>query len=164
MLENQPEQEISSLGGEIRLPDAPVLVVTGDRTVWLSSDGEINEESIEVARIKVNQAPVLLVHRLSVARKLGINPFTAFDVLELFAFTYPARHCLPTPRGIAKALRLQITDTAEDQALTLYEAITQMLGHLSKLPADEKKQASRIAMSMGRSGWNWGISLSVVAL
>jgi len=159
MLENQPEQEISSLGGEIRLPDAPVLVVTGDRTVWLSSDGEINEESIEVARIKVNQAPVLLVHRLSVARKLGINPFTAFDVLELFAFTYPARHCLPTPRGIAKALRLQITDTAEDQALTLYEAITQMLGHLSKLPADEKKQASRIAMSMGRSGWNWGPSV-----
>ncbi|MEH6474649.1 MAG: ATP-dependent DNA helicase [Sneathiella sp.] len=159
MLENQPEQEISSLGGEIRLPDAPVLVVTGDRTVWLSSDGEIDEESIEVARIKVNQAPVLLVHRLSVARKLGINPFTAFDVLELFAFTYPARHCLPTPRGIAKALRLEITDTAEDQALTLYEAITQMLGHLGKLPTDERKQASRIAMSMGRSGWNWGPSV-----
>ncbi|MBL4666817.1 MAG: ATP-dependent DNA helicase, partial [Sneathiella sp.] len=159
MSEIEPEQGISSHGGEIRLPDAPVLVVTGDRTVWLSSDGEIEEESIEAARIKVNQAPVLLVHRLSVARKLGLNPFTAFDILELFAFTYPAKHCLPTPRGVAKALRLEVSELAEDQALNLYEAITQMLGHLTKLPTDERKQASRIAMSMGRSGWNWGPSV-----
>jgi len=159
MSENHPEQEISSSGGEIRLPDAPVLVVTGDRTVWLSSDGEIEEESIEAARLKVNEAPVLLVHRLSVARRLGLNPFTAFDILELFAFTFPAKQCLPTPRGIAKALNLSVADNAEDQALTLYEAMTHMLKHLTRLPIEEKKQASRIAMSMGRSGWNWGPSV-----
>jgi len=162
MPENPPEQEITPSGGDIRLPAAPVLVISGGKSIWLSSDGEIEEESIEAARLKVNDSPPLLVHRLSVARKLGLNPFTAFDILELFAFTHPAKQCLPTPRGVIKALGLAgqaATATAEDQALSLYEAVSKMLRHLTKLSADEKKQATRIAITMARSGWNWGPSV-----
>ncbi len=155
MTEIGTEQNEKGSGGEIRLPDVPVLVISGEKTIWLSTDGEIEEESFPAARTRIEQAPPLLVHRLSVARKLGINPFTAFDLLELFAFCHPTKHCLPTPRGLAKALGLPIGETLEDQALTLFEATSLLLTHLAKLRPEEHKQASRIAETMGRAGWNW---------
>ncbi len=159
MSNSEAEQEKSTSGGDIRLPDAPVLVVSGVKSVWLTADGEIEEESISATLTRVGDTPPLLVHRLSVARKLGINPFTAFDILELFAFAYPARHCLPTARGIAKSLGLSVSNNLEDQALTLYEAVSHLLQHLTKLRPEEKRYASRIAMTMGRAGWNWAPSV-----
>lgn len=159
MSDSEPEQQIKQTGGAIRLPDAPVLVVSGKNTVWLTADGEIEEESIRSAQNRVGDTPPLVVHRLFAARKLGVNPFTAFDILELFAFVYPAKQCLPTPRGVAKALGLSLSHSLEEQALTLYEAITHCLQHLTKLGPEEKRHASRIAMTMGRAGWNWGPSV-----
>lgn len=156
MSENTVDTEITGPGGEIRLPDAPVLVLSGNKSVWLTSDGEIEEESIEATRLRVMKAPPLLVHRLSMARKLDLNPFVAFDVLELFAFTYPAKLCLPTPRGLAKVLDLQLPTNLDEQALCLYEAVNQLLGALTRLKGDMQKSACQIAMTMSRSGWNWG--------
>ncbi len=159
MSENSKDTEISASDRAIRLPDAPVLVLSGNKTVWLTTDGEIEEESISEARLRVTKAPPLLAHRLSCARKLDLNPFSAFDVLELFAFTFPARHCLPTPRGLAKALNLEIPINLEDQALSLYEAVSALLASLSRLSGKEQKTASQIALTMSQSGWNWGPSV-----
>lgn len=159
MTENTADQENFGTGGEIRLPDAPVLIVSGNKSTWLTQDGEIEEESIEKTRLKINQEPPLLIHRLSVARRLDLNPFTAYDLLELFAFTYPAKLCLPTPRGIAKALALDIPSSMEDQALCLFEAANRLLSALTKFSTPDRKKASQIATSMARSGWNWGPSV-----
>ena len=90
MEENVPQTETDHSGGQIRLPDAPVLVVSGSGATWLTSDGEIVEESLDQAARSVAKTPPLLVHRLATSRKLGINPFTALDILELFAFARPA--------------------------------------------------------------------------
>jgi ATP-dependent DNA helicase DinG len=159
MQENEPNQTKPESGGEILLPDTPVLVVQGDKAVWLTADGEIEEESLAATIPKIGDNPPLLVHRLSVARKLGVNPFTAFDILELFAFSRPARSCLPTVRGLTNALNLKIPQNIEDQALTLYEVVTLLLQGLTKLPTDERKRAARIAMTMGQAGWNWAPSV-----
>jgi ATP-dependent DNA helicase DinG len=155
MSETEQQQGNSDKKQEIRLPDVPVLVLSGEKTVWLTADGEIEEESISSAQARIEECPPLLVHRLAVARRLGLNPFTAFDILELFAFTFPAKLALPTPKGIAKSLKIQTGDTLEEQALSLYEAVNFLLTHLMKLGPEENKQASRIAATMGRAGWNW---------
>ncbi|WP_199899698.1 hypothetical protein [Sneathiella glossodoripedis] len=156
MSENPLDPKLTGSGREIRLPQAPVLVLSGGKSVWLTADGEIMEESIDQARLKVAKTPPLLAHRLACARKLDINPFSAFDILELFAFTFPARQCLPTVRGIAKALDLEPPTALEDQALSLFEAASRLLEALTYLNGPELKSASQIAMTMSRSGWNWG--------
>ncbi|MBE7636465.1 ATP-dependent DNA helicase [Sneathiella sp. P13V-1] len=155
MEENQTDRQKGDNGGEIRLPEAPVLVVYGSHVTWLTSDGEIVEESVNEAIPKIGDVPPLVIHRLATARKMGLNPFTAFDILELFAFTCPAKSCLPTARGIAQALGLDEPDSLEDQAFRLYEVVNLLLDRLTRLPADHRKAASRIAMTMGQAGWNW---------
>jgi len=155
MEENVPETETDHSGGQIRLPDAPVLVVSGSGAIWLTSDGEIVEESLDQAARSVSQTPPLLVHRLATARKLGINPFTALDILELFAFVRPATSCLPTPRGLARAMGMTEPKTPEDQAFALFEIMNELLEGLIRLPTDYKNKVARIAMTMGQAGWNW---------
>ena len=75
--------------GEVKLPDAPVLVLGGDGGYWLTTDGEMAKTSLDETAARVVSQQPLLVHRLNVARRLGINPFPAFDLLELFAFAFP---------------------------------------------------------------------------
>ncbi len=58
----------------------------------------------------------IVCHGPATARRLGIGPFAALDILELFAFTRPAVPCLPTVGGIADALGFARPETLEDAA------------------------------------------------
>ena len=73
---------------------------------------------------------MLLCHRLNVARRLRIDTFPAFDVLELFAFVHPAVRCIPTPRGLATALGMRQPESDLEEGeilklvtLTLFETL-----------------------------------------
>lgn len=146
-------------GGDIRLPAAPVLVISGTHALWLSEDGEIEEVSLEETASRVQSVTPILVHRLAIARKLKINPFNAYDLLELFAFTYPARACLPTTSGLIKAVGLSCPTNAEDQTLALYDAARLILQQMFDFSPTMRTSASRIAMTMSEAGWNWGPSV-----
>ncbi|MGG2339470.1 hypothetical protein ACE4ZU_26550, partial [Salmonella enterica] len=41
-----------------------------------------------------------------VASRLGYPDLSGLDLLELYAFVFPARFVVPTPRGLARALGL----------------------------------------------------------
>ncbi|USG60775.1 ATP-dependent DNA helicase [Sneathiella marina] len=152
-------------GGEIKLPNVPVLVASGDQVTWLSTEGEIETTSLQEAAVRINKTPPLVVHRLNIARRLGVNPFPAFDLLELFAFTHPAETCLPTARGLAKAVGLTPSADPEEQALGLFEAMNTLLLRLTGLIDNNRKSAAAIAMVMGQAGWNWAPSvLSAVGM
>src|SRR5260221_14252146 len=89
------------------LPDSPVLVPGRQRAVWLAPDGSIDELDLEASRRRLRAVPPPLVcHARAVARRLTLTPFLAHDLLELHAFVRPAVACLPTPRGLARALGL----------------------------------------------------------
>ena len=69
-----------------RLPAAPSLATHPRGAAWLSPDGEIEALShVEAARRAKGSAP-LLVHRNAVAARLKVDPFAAYDLLELYAF------------------------------------------------------------------------------
>src|SRR3546814_1739569 len=111
-------------------PDVPALAVGLGGAIWLTPAGEIEDISIaETARrIRAGERP-LLCHLPAVTRRLGIDPFPAYDLLELFAFARPAGFCVPTPRGLAEAAGLDAPDDRADEALARSEE------HTSELPS-----------------------------
>ncbi len=94
----------------------------------------------------------LICHARAVARRLGVAPFAAYDVLELFAFVRPAQFCLPTPRGLAAACGLDPPGTLEAAAEALRGAAIRLLGELQ---AGGDEAAASIALSLAAVGWPW---------
>ncbi len=138
----------------VLLPAAPSLVVGQSAAAWLSVDGEIEILTLAEAAKRARREPPMLVHGRAAARRLGIAPFAALDLLELFAFVRAGRFCLPTPRGIAASLGMERPQGLEDAALALGAAARVLLTELATAALDA--DAAAIATAMSRGGWGWG--------
>ena len=132
---------------------APVLVAGFREVLWLSPDGEIEALSPAEARSRVEREPPMLCHARATARRLDSPGFAALDLLELFAFVYPARFCVPTPRGLAEALGLPLAASPgrslrhpRDRGACVAQALGQ--------ETDAERRA--VAEAMDRGGWLWG--------
>ena len=141
----------------INLPSAPAIVATARGAVWLSEDGEVEllGRDALLARLSGNVMPYVC-HAKATARRLKIKPFSAFDVLELFAFTRPAEFCLPTPRGLAQALDLPLPPSHEDEAMILMQAANVLLGEIADQSSLPNKLMAGIIWAMVEGGWPWG--------
>jgi ATP-dependent DNA helicase DinG len=137
----------------VLMPEAGALAAGPRGAVWLSADGEVAELSLAGARKRAAAEPPLVCHAVARARRLGVAPFPAFDVLELFAFVRPAAFCLPTVRGLADALGLARPDDLTGEALCLMTAARGLLTELAE--SGGGKDAAPIASVMGRAGWPW---------
>jgi len=138
----------------IRLPNAPVLVAGLREAAWLSPSGELTRVSLKQAAAWVRGRPPMVCHAPATARRLDIERFPAFDLLELFAFVRPARFCLPTPRGLAQVLDLPPPADLDDQAATLHAAARALLSELAAQPSNARLRS--VASAMARGGWLWG--------
>src|SRR6185437_17172663 len=110
------------VAGPVRLPKAASLVAGMTQAAWLSPEGEIALLPLSEAARRARSAPPFVCHARATARRLGVTPFPCFDLLELFAFVRPARFCVPTPRGLARALELPPPADLDDEAATLHAA------------------------------------------
>jgi len=140
----------------VAVPVPPALVVGAGSAVVLGSDGAVRRLSLAdaAAAVRSGSAP-LLCHLPATARRLGLRPFPAYDLLELFAFVRPARFCLPTPRGLADAMDLPQPADAEAAGHLLAKAAAALLGELADRagpPSDELATAR----AMAAGGWIWG--------
>jgi ATP-dependent DNA helicase DinG len=136
----------------VLMPQAPVVVAGYREIMWLSAEGEIEALSAAEALRRVQIDPPILCHRAATARRLDAPDFAAFDVLELFAFAYPARFCVPTPRGVAEALGLPPPQHATGACMSLATAARALL---EALGAEADPEIRAIAEAMDRSGWLW---------
>jgi ATP-dependent DNA helicase DinG len=122
---NGPDPSDNADSGLFAAPPGPALgrrvVVAGFReAVVLDADGNARRMRLaDAAREARGGHPPILCHAQAVARRLGIPPFPALDVLELFAFAHPATFCLPTPAGLAAALDLPRPRGVEEEARSL---------------------------------------------
>ncbi len=140
--------------------DKPVLVVGLKDALWRAADGAMRRiPHSDVLRLARETAP-LLCHLPAVCRRLRVERFASFDLLELYAFVRPASFCLPTPGGLAQALGLLPPGpapalTLERQAELLRESARVLLTELGAI--DRKRWRTRgIAEAMARHGWIWG--------
>ncbi|MBK8908299.1 MAG: ATP-dependent DNA helicase [Rhodospirillales bacterium] len=138
----------------VRLPEAPALAVGLTAAVWLEPTGEVAtiDAREAVARIGRGSRP-FVCHAKAVARRLNTTPFPALDVLELYAFVRPGRFCIPSLRGLAKALLLTPPETLEGEAEALFAVARALLAELRASPGDH---AGNLAWVMARGGWPWG--------
>jgi len=146
-----------------KLPNAPALATNPRGAAWLSVDGEVESLTHAEAARRARSAPPMLCHRNAVAARLRVDPFAAYDLLELFAFVRPAKFVVPTVRGLAEALDLPLPITHDDEAATLPSAAAHLLAELARrdLRESEAKRAELrgIALVMARAGWAWGPSV-----
>ncbi|MBL8702791.1 MAG: ATP-dependent DNA helicase [Alphaproteobacteria bacterium] len=132
------------------------LVARGGRAAWRDTLGRTRLLDVRDASDLLAREAPLVVHLRATARRLTVEPFPAFDLLELWAFVRPAAFCLPTPAGLAQALGLPRPHGLEAEAELLAEAATRLLAELA-LPAQRAEPSlAPLARLMSRGGWRWG--------
>ncbi|MBP7062743.1 ATP-dependent DNA helicase [Ferrovibrio sp.] len=139
----------------------PALVAEGAGAIW--QDGAAaalappppERLDAEAAGRRARAVPPLLIHGRATAARLGLNPFPALDLLDLFAFVRPARFCLPTARGLLDALGHAVPADAMALAPALRLAAQSLLAELGRLDPNRQRRAMRIAATMQRAAWPW---------
>jgi ATP-dependent DNA helicase DinG len=138
----------------IALPETPTLAVGLRGAAWLDPDGAIEETDTAEARRRIQGGTQpILCHAPAVARRLGIDPFPAFDILELFAFVRPAGFCVPTPWGVGRALGFDAPSGLTQATVVLHRAAARLLTELAEESA--ARGARPVARAMARGGWAW---------
>lgn len=138
---------------EILIPDAPVVVTTAAKCMWLSPQGEISEISRRLAAASLQNTRPIVCHAPLTAQRLGLRGMESYDLLELHAFVHPAKFCVPTPTGLARALGLADPEDAAAQCVTLLDAVRALLSDLTDPHRVEHSDAASIALEMEE--WIW---------
>jgi ATP-dependent DNA helicase DinG len=134
----------------------PALVARGARAAICTADGTPRiVEAADIPALIARDAP-LVVHLRATARRLQLDPFPAFDLLELWAFLRPAQPCLPTPGGMAQALGMTRPRSLLEEARLVPVIAAALLEELSNTSHREDKLLAAIARVMARGGWRWG--------
>ena len=140
----------------ILMPETFAIVVGVRAAYVVGVDGEIETISFIDAKKRINYGPPPLVcHGPSVAKRLGLDSFSGFDLLELFAFVRPAWFAVPTPQGLAEALNLTPPSGHEDEAMLLFTATKALLRQLSEDAPFIYANVAPKARAMGKGGWQW---------
>jgi ATP-dependent DNA helicase DinG len=134
------------------------VVAGAGRAAIVTSDGELLDlASSAAAAYLAGAPPPLLVHAPATFRRLGIGASAAYDLLELYAFVYPARPAAPTPRGLLVALDLPFETAGPVGMAARLPDIARAL--LSRLAAGRRlalnHDAAALAARMARAGWGW---------
>ena len=132
------------------------MVVGAKNSTWLSDYGELEALTRDEAVERARHHPPILCHARAAARRLGVEPFQSYDILELFAFVRPARFCVPTPYGMALAVGLSPSKDPGDQANLLRHAVSRLLSELAAQDPKHHANAKEIAGEMADAGWPWG--------
>jgi ATP-dependent DNA helicase DinG len=146
------DRNLAAGARRVLVPRAPVLVAGFREVLWLSPEGEIEALSPAEARGRVELDPPMLCHANATARRLDSLGFAALDLLELFAFVYPARFCVPTPRGLAEALGLPPPRRSAEACVSLATAAHALLEAVGQ---ETDAEARAVAETMNRGGWLW---------
>ena len=137
----QPETRLEPSQSQIILPDVPALFVNVNKAAILSDDGELHNVSHSEAQSLLRNQNVLLCNKPYTKKRLNFEEFYAFDVLELFAFVYPARFCVPTPAGLCKALHISPPEDFDDMPMALMDIAGGLLtGLRDELSASENEK------------------------
>ncbi len=139
------------------LPKPQVALLARGHFTLLKPNGEVETGSASQFHLYVSDVPLLCCFAPHF-RKLNLpSEIQLLDILELFAFVRPAKFCVPTPKGILRALSLNEGESEEEQAMGLLEAMEALLYDLRHDPYQKLADPLLISQVMGQrgSGWPW---------
>ncbi|MDT0575052.1 ATP-dependent DNA helicase [Croceicoccus sp. F390] len=123
---------------------------------WLSDrDGAIRTVVRGEAILAASQSPLLMLNAPLVANRLGYPELSGLDLLELFAFIYPARFLVPTPHGLAETLGLPAPQGDADVPRLLAQAAGVLFAASQRDDWAERAGAWAVLQSLSRLHWPW---------
>jgi len=126
---------------------------------WIATPDGTREASRAEATRAAADTPVILLNAALTGQRLGYADLSGLDLLELFAFLFPARFAVPTPAGLARAIGLDPPRGDEAVAAFLLHAADHMLA-LAGGDWPERGGAWSAAQSLSRLRWPWGMLLA----
>ena len=146
-------------GPPVSTADTPALVAGARGALWYVAGAEPEEIDHRQAAALARETPPMVCHGPALAARLDCSPFPSLDVLELYAFVRPATFCLPTTRGLARALDLDLPDDLAAEAAVVAGAAALLLGELAAADDEAKEEAAPIAATMARGSWLWSLHI-----
>ncbi|WP_188236741.1 ATP-dependent DNA helicase [Sphingopyxis sp. LK2115] len=124
--------------------------------IWIAdAKGRVQRVGRGEAIAAVAATPHLLLNATLTGDRLGYPELSGLDLLELFAFLYPARFAVPTPAGIGAALGLTPPGTEDAIAAFLPRASAAMLASLGDPDWPEREGAWHGIQALARQRWPW---------
>jgi len=123
--------------------------------IWIAhADGRTEAVGRGAAIARAADTPLVMLNAPLVASRLGYPDLSGLDLLELFAFVFPARFAVPTPHGLAHALAMNPPVDEAGAAAFLREAAGRLLAVLER-DWPEREGAWTSAQALARLRWPW---------
>src|SRR5215203_5061821 len=124
--------------------------------IWLADgEGQVREASRGEAIARAAETPHIILNAPLVGQRLGYPELSGLDLLELFAFLYPARFAVPTVAGLSRTLRIRPPENEAEAASTLQAIAERLLGTTSDPDWNEREGAWTANVTLHRLGWGW---------
>ncbi|WP_066647740.1 MULTISPECIES: ATP-dependent DNA helicase [Sphingomonas] len=122
--------------------------------IWIAQGGETRQVSRGEAIRTAADTPMILLNAPLVAQRLGYAELSGLDLLELFAFLHPARFMVPTAKGLAAAVGLDVPQRDQEIAGFL-RAATERLLAVPSGDWPEREGAWTSLQTLARLRWPW---------
>ena len=124
--------------------------------IWLAgNDGEIREAARGEAIARVAETPHVILNAPLAGQRLGYPDLSGLDLLELFAFVFPARFAVPTVAGLSRAVGLDPPADETAAAGALIAIAGRLLDTLADPKWPEREGAWTVNSTLHRLGWGW---------
>ncbi len=124
--------------------------------IWLAdADGASRRIDRPAAIAALAATPHLVLNAVLTGQRLGAGELPCLDLLELFAFVHPARFCVPTPAGLARALGQPLAGAEADVAATLGPLAAALLAVVADPVWPQRGGAWGSVRGLARHRWAW---------
>lgn len=127
--------------------------------IWIAHGAEVRRVGRGEAIRLAADTPVIMLNAVLAAQRLGYAELSGLDLLELFAFLHPARFMVPTPKGLARAVGLDMPARDEEVAPFLLAATERLLAVPDGV-WPEREGAWTALESLARMRWPWAAALA----
>jgi ATP-dependent DNA helicase DinG len=123
--------------------------------IWLARDGEVREASRGEAIARAAETPHIILNAPLIGQRLGYPDLSGLDLLELFAFIFPAHFAVPTAAGLSRAIGLEAPKSEDEAAAALLGIAKGLLCVLEDTEWAEREGAWTANATLHRLGWGW---------
>jgi ATP-dependent DNA helicase DinG len=132
----------------------PALHATHAGTWIALPGGALREVGRGEAIARLAETPHILLNAPLVGQRLGYPEVSGLDLLELFAFAFPARFAVPTVAGLSRALDRSVP-ASDGESATALVGLAEAIFEAMAGDWPEREGAWTANASLYRLGWGW---------
>ena len=124
--------------------------------IWLAVEGRpLATLGRGEALARAADTPLLMVNAPLLGARLGHADLSGLDLLELFAFLFPAQFVIPTVAGLARAMGLPPPESDAQAAALIPDLARAMLAWTERTDWAEREGAWTGLGQLERLRWSW---------